>query len=99
MITAARGRRRVTRNVSHFRRAGVVVPAEEEGEMEDAISGSPSRPGETVSVQGPTLGEQAILGDVPGCGGLRARNARYPEAMMVECLGKEWVTDDQLTVR
>ncbi|KAJ1202780.1 hypothetical protein NDU88_006576 [Pleurodeles waltl] len=30
MITAARGRRRVTRNVSHFRRAGVVVPAEEE---------------------------------------------------------------------
>ncbi|KAJ1176910.1 hypothetical protein NDU88_002177 [Pleurodeles waltl] len=77
MITATRGRQRVTRNISHFRRTGVVITSEEEGEIDDSMAEPPAEEGQTEGAQGAAPSAQHLPGESAGRGESLPRGGRY----------------------
>ncbi|KAJ1104140.1 hypothetical protein NDU88_001555 [Pleurodeles waltl] len=72
MITAARGRQKVTRNVSHFRRAGVSVMSEE-GEIDDSMVVPPEEEVQSEGTQASVSSALHPLGENAGQGELLPR--------------------------
>ncbi|KAJ1217445.1 hypothetical protein NDU88_005039 [Pleurodeles waltl] len=77
MITAARGRQRVTWNMAHFRRAGASIPSGEEGEIDEPVAISSGEDGGTVSAPVAVSSERGLLCKNAGHEGSLTRGGRY----------------------